>query len=136
MWWGYVVNKLFKVKLLLLSLIAFSIQCSHQPKNASVQRQTAAQLASAHEDWIEQLPTDSRNEVDTNILKKVKAQTKTLKLGDVETVKITQRITKYLDFLTYKMSDRQSTENKDKLRKKNLARLFKSSTQFILCPDI
>ncbi len=136
MWWGYIVNKLFKLKLLLLSLIFFSIQCSHQPKNAGVQRQTAAQLASAHEDWLEQLPTDSRNEVDTNILKKVKAQTKTLKLGDVETVKITQRITKYLDFLTYKMSDRQSVEDKDKLRKKNLARLFTSSTQFILCPDI
>jgi phosphatidylserine/phosphatidylglycerophosphate/cardiolipin synthase-like enzyme len=137
---------------LLVLLLVFSIQCSHtESTSTSTQIATPSSGNSknvprtvATDDWLSRLPGDGAPYYDA-VLAKVTRGTKGSPMTPESAKEVSTRIAKYMGFLMHnydeihKNEEGSATEKarlKAVLVKKTMDRLFKSSTQFLLCKDL
>lgn len=144
-----VQTKRIRMKSFCLILVCslFLIQCAQAPLQTDVssKRWSASTLAvqpsEVSDDWVDQLPTETSTDISPDLFRKIQSALKKQQLGDVEAARIGLRLQKYLDFLTYNyenLKKQRSTDFKDvnSLKSDILTRLFSSSTQFLLCPNL
>ncbi|MCB9072754.1 MAG: phosphatidylserine/phosphatidylglycerophosphate/cardiolipin synthase family protein [Bdellovibrionaceae bacterium] len=128
------------------SIFTSSIQCSHQwPTNSSGDFSEPRTITSTNDgDWLQKLPGDEKPFIQM-VAAKVKRSVKGSSANEKQQQIIVERIAKYMGYLLYNYEKIHANDGGtkaekaklyDKVVKNSLDRLFKSSTQFILCEDV
>ncbi len=125
---------------LVLVLSIFLVQCTQAPYKTTVHAGASRQVAAsaAAKDWLEELPGDAadfQQLVDSKLDPLVKKR----KVRPEVAPQLSKRLAKYMAFLLYnyaKIKPNAAPTDRDDLASKLLTRLFTSSTQFIMCPDL
>lgn len=129
----------------LLFALFFSVQCSHNQIDSSVNIQNLnrepnvaipAELIFAKPkkttaDWMTEFPTDGHEYIQ-QITHKIKSNKKN-KLSTTDLTNFSARIAKYVGFIMYKYPN---PDLKKAVADRLITRLFSSSVQFILCKNI
>lgn len=130
---------------LIFSLVGFSVQCAHTPAvGTKAGKFSDFRNPASQKDWLEELPGDGKEYIE-KVSTKLNRATKNSSLTEAEKAEAVRRISKYMGFLLHNYdaihaNDTGSKADKQKLKDKvinnSMDRLFRASTQFILCKDI
>jgi phosphatidylserine/phosphatidylglycerophosphate/cardiolipin synthase-like enzyme len=125
---------------LILVLSIFLVQCTQAPYKTAVHSSPSRQVAAneAPKDWLEELPGDGA-QFQSLVDAKLDPLIKKRKVRSDAAPTFSKRLAKYMAFLMYNyqtIKPQAAPQDRDDLASKILTRLFTSSTQFIMCPDL